>query len=79
MSVKIQNLTITLPVQLVNWLDSEAKEINISKIELIKNAILEFKKNIIKNKIKRSYSNSKEDSEMYLLAECGLNEFVKMV
>ncbi len=72
--MKTQNITTTLPFELIHFLSEVSEEMNVKKNKVIEDALLFWKKKWIQQKIRQSYEKAPQDLDWKQFSEEGLAE-----
>lgn len=67
--------TSTLSPKVMNWLNAYSKDQKITKREVIEQAILLYKENLIKKEMAASFQQAANDQEILEIAEEGMEEY----
>jgi hypothetical protein len=71
--------TSTISPKIMNWLNAYSKEKNVTKREVIEQAVLMYKEKMIKNEMAASFKKASGDLEMFEMAEEGLEDYNKQL
>lgn len=79
MKTQQKNFTTTFPVSLLNWLDQTSNQLGVTKKEIIEQALEKWKKDFIRQEIRKSYQKTRKDPEMKFFAEAGMEDYFNQI
>lgn len=79
MKTQQKNFTTTFPLKLLQWLDETSKQLGVPKKEIIEQALEKWKKDFIRQEIRKSYRKVKKDPEMKFFAEAGMEDYFNQI
>jgi predicted transcriptional regulator len=77
--MKTVNYTSSLPPDILDKLDSYAQKFNIPKNRIIEKALLAYFENLKRAEYTYSFQKAAVDGDMLLLAEEGIEEYLKIL
>lgn len=69
--------TSTLPTNLIQWLDSTAKENKTTKKQIIVEALMQYRQHLKKKALEETFKKAAKDKEILAMAEEGLEDYLE--
>ena len=74
-----QAASFTLGIDIIQWLNSTAKQLKISKSKIVEQGIRKLQEARIKKELKESCLRMRNDPETFELANMGMQDFIDMI
>jgi hypothetical protein len=79
MNTLVKNFTTTLPVQILEELNSASKDLKIGKNDILSNAFTIWNKARKQRMVAQSYRTAAQDPEFQAIAEEGLGDYLEQL